>query len=109
MNYRLPAALLPLALLAGCGEEPPVVEPGDNDGRSAEGEVIGGTISDAMLPLDTVRSQAPPAVAASAPGPSETPAGAAAPAARGGPDEAEPDTGSTDAPDPEEEADEDAT
>ena len=61
MNYRLPAALITLALLAGCGEEP-VAEPSDNDGRAAEGEVLGGTISDAMLPLDTVRSQAPRAV-----------------------------------------------
>jgi hypothetical protein len=30
------------------------------DGRTAEGEVLGGTISDAMLPLDTVKSQSPP-------------------------------------------------
>ena len=64
MTYRLPAALIPLALLAGCGEEP-VAEPTDNDGRTAAGEVIGGTISDSMLPLDTVRSQSPPAVVAS--------------------------------------------
>jgi hypothetical protein len=30
------------------------------DGGTAEGEVLGGTISDEMLPLDTVRSQSPP-------------------------------------------------
>lgn len=30
------------------------------DGAAAEGEVLGGTISDEMLPLDTVRSQSPP-------------------------------------------------
>lgn len=49
--------LLPLAiaaLLAACGEEP-----ADDDARAASGEVLEGTISDAMLPLDTVRSQPP--------------------------------------------------
>lgn len=49
--------LLPLAtaaLLAGCGEEP-----ASDDGRAASGEVLEGTISDAMLPLDTLRSQPP--------------------------------------------------
>ncbi|MGN6498778.1 MAG: hypothetical protein ACTHKM_01360, partial [Tsuneonella sp.] len=30
-----------------------------DDKRSAEGQVLGGTISDAMLPLDTVTSQPP--------------------------------------------------
>lgn len=30
------------------------------DGGTAEGEVLGGTISDEMLPLDTVQSQSPP-------------------------------------------------
>lgn len=64
MTYRLPAVLIPFALLAACGEEP-VVEATDNDGRTAAGEVIGGTISDAMLPLDSVRSQAPAAAEAS--------------------------------------------
>ncbi|WP_191984712.1 hypothetical protein [Pelagerythrobacter rhizovicinus] len=34
---------------------------GDAAGEgAAEGEVLGGTISDEMLPLDTVRSQSPP-------------------------------------------------
>ena len=49
--------LLPLAiaaLLAACGDEPAA-----DDGRAAQGEVLEGTISDAMLPLDTVRSQPP--------------------------------------------------
>lgn len=44
----------PLALLAACGEEAPT-----DDGRAATGEVLEGTISDAMLPVDRVRSQAP--------------------------------------------------
>ncbi len=30
------------------------------DANRAEGEVLGGTIDDSMLPLDTVTSQAPP-------------------------------------------------
>ena len=45
-------ALSALALVAGCGGEAP-------DEGSVEGEVIEGTISDAMLPLDRVRSEAP--------------------------------------------------
>lgn len=44
-------------LLAACGDEPEVPE--DDDGRSASGEVLEGTISDDMLALDKVRSQAP--------------------------------------------------
>ena len=45
--------MLPLALLAACGEEP------TDDGRAASGEVLEGTISDAMLPLDRVQSEPP--------------------------------------------------
>ena len=47
------------AFLAACESEsaPPPVE---DDGRAtAEGEVLGGTISAEMLPLDTLRSQSP--------------------------------------------------
>ncbi len=57
MNRSLPLALLPIILLSACGGG----ENGDGDGR-ASGQVAEGTISDAMLPLDTVRSQAPLAV-----------------------------------------------
>ena len=64
MITRLPvkfAALMVVgACLAACESEsaPPPVE---DDGRAtAEGEVLGGTISDDMLPLDTLRSQSPP-------------------------------------------------
>lgn len=50
------AAPLFLALSA-CGDDAePVVE---DDGREASGEVLEGTISDEMLPLDQVRSQPP--------------------------------------------------
>ncbi len=59
MTKRPIALLLPIALLASCGEEAPVETPPD-EGREAMGEVLGGTISDDMLPLDTVRSQSPP-------------------------------------------------
>jgi hypothetical protein len=47
-----PLALLPLALLAACDREP--AEEG-----AATGEVLEGTVSDAMLPLDRVRSEPP--------------------------------------------------
>ncbi len=46
--------VMPLAL-AGCGGS-------DNSaGGTAAGEVLPGSVSDAMLPLDTVKSQPPPA------------------------------------------------
>lgn len=57
----LPAAIMLAACQAGSSDE--------DDGRAASGEVLEGTISDAMLPLDTVRSQPPlaePRAAASA-------------------------------------------
>lgn len=53
MNCRLPLLLLALALTAGCNDT------ADKDRRTASGEVLEGTISDAMLPLDTVQSQPP--------------------------------------------------
>lgn len=56
MNRVLAASALALAL-AACGDK--AEQPAD-DTRSAEGEVLGGTIDDAMLPLDTVKSQSPP-------------------------------------------------
>lgn len=49
---RLLLALSAFALVAGCDREAPV------EGL-AEGDVLEGTISDAMLPLDRVRSEAP--------------------------------------------------
>jgi len=53
------ALLLPLVLLAGCNK------PSKNDERSASGEVLQGTISDDMLPLDKLKSE-PPLLAPSA-------------------------------------------
>lgn len=53
-DKRLIFVLPALALLGACGEEAPT-----DDGRSASGEVLEGTISDAMLPLDRVQSEPP--------------------------------------------------
>lgn len=55
LNQFAISAVCALAL-AGCGESAP--ERG-SDERQAAGEVLGGTISDAMLPLDQLRSQSP--------------------------------------------------
>ncbi|MWV27224.1 hypothetical protein [Aurantiacibacter rhizosphaerae] len=55
------AAPLLLALSA-CGDDTEVAV--DDDGREASGEVLDGTISDEMIPLDEMRSQAPLAEAA---------------------------------------------
>ena len=51
---RLAVVLSAVALLAACGKSAPT-----NDSRSASGEVLQGTISDAMLPVDQVRSEPP--------------------------------------------------
>ncbi|MEM6266400.1 MAG: hypothetical protein AAF707_02660 [Pseudomonadota bacterium] len=51
-----------LLALASCSDEPAVIEEQADDAQSeAAGEVLGGTISDDMLPLDQLRSQSPPA------------------------------------------------
>jgi hypothetical protein len=47
--------LLAALLLGGCGNDGHK----DGPGRKAEGEILGQSVSDAMLPLDRVRSQAP--------------------------------------------------
>lgn len=52
---RVLPALVPLALLAACGDKPA----SEGDDRSASGEVLEGTISDAMLPLDQLTSEPP--------------------------------------------------
>ncbi len=51
---RLAVVLSAVALLAACNKSAPT-----NDSRSASGEVLQGTISDAMLPVDQVRSEPP--------------------------------------------------
>lgn len=52
-NRRLLVASLPVLLLAGCEDKP------QDDQRTASGEVLEGSISDAMLPVDTATSQPP--------------------------------------------------
>lgn len=49
-------ALLPAAL-AGCEQAAETDAPA---GKRAAGEVLGGTISDEMIPLEQLRSQSPP-------------------------------------------------
>ena len=54
------AALPVLCLaIAACGDEPAPAEPPQQENLDARAEVLGGTISDDMLPLDTLTSQAP--------------------------------------------------
>lgn len=43
-----------IVVLAGCGGSEPAIE-----GEGAKGDVLEGSISDEMVPLDTVRSQPP--------------------------------------------------
>lgn len=57
MRLAVPRSIvlvLPLVLLAGCHKQAP-----KNDRRSASGEVLEGTTSDAMLPLGQLTSQPP--------------------------------------------------
>ena len=56
MKHKTIAAAALVPLLAACDSG----SDGAADGRTAEGEVLGGTISDEMLPFDTVKSQSPP-------------------------------------------------
>ncbi|MEO0464654.1 MAG: hypothetical protein AAF127_16125 [Pseudomonadota bacterium] len=58
---RMIAAIAALTL-AGCTQEEAVapVEEGETN-TQASGEVLGGTISDDMLPLESLESQSPPA------------------------------------------------
>ena len=74
--HLLIAALIGLAALAGCGDKKPAAQ------AQAGGEILPGSVSDAMLPLDTATSQPPlaPKVEKSAAKPGDEPAeeGAAA-------------------------------
>ena len=67
MRFRSLVLLVagPLALSA-CQDEAPLEENADEADRAAKGEVLGGTISDDMIPLDRLRSQSPPVADASA-------------------------------------------
>ena len=55
-----PILAMPLALaLVACGDDS-VTPAADGDDRGARGEVLGGTISDDMIPLDQLQSRSPP-------------------------------------------------
>ena len=80
-----------LLLLAACGDA--AIAPDDDAARAASGEVLEGSISDEMLPLEDLRSQPP--VAAPLPGETvELPAG-------GTPSPVAPASSAPDAPAPE--------
>ena len=72
IRYLLPIAAL--GLLAPCGDDP--APSPDDDDRTASGEILEGTISDAMLPVETLTSQ-PPLVVSSPEGAGEPAAGEA--------------------------------
>ena len=55
IDKRLLLALPALALLAACGGS----KTEGNDSRAASGEVLEGTISDEMLPVDRTQSEPP--------------------------------------------------
>ena len=55
-DLRKAAGLLALALLAACQAAKPAKT---DDQRTAGGQVLPGTISEAMLPYDTTKSQPP--------------------------------------------------
>ena len=57
IRSKLAFALPVLLALSACEDEPEVSV--EDDGREASGEVLEGSISDEMIPLDQVRSQAP--------------------------------------------------
>ena len=55
-----PALIAPLLLLAACEDDAGQVDTSETGG-TAEGEILGGTISDDMLPLEELTSTSPPA------------------------------------------------
>lgn len=55
------------ALLGACSDDPEPAAPVADD-ASAAGNVLEGSISDDMIPLDQLKSQSPPAIIADADG-----------------------------------------
>lgn len=59
---RIALLAIPLSLsLAACEDTDAPDAANGEEGGKAEGEVLGGTISDDMIPLEEIRSQSPPA------------------------------------------------
>jgi len=62
MKHLLTAvALAGATFLAGCEDEADEARSDAQTGGEAAGEIIGGTISDEMLPLEQLTSTSPPA------------------------------------------------
>jgi hypothetical protein len=75
MRFAMIVAVILAAALPACGGSGGEA-PGP-ERRSAAGEVLGGEVSDAMIPLDQVRSTAPVAEPSSGPAPAASGTGAA--------------------------------
>lgn len=56
-RHRMLVLLLPLAALTACEQAAEKAAPAS---KRAEGEVLGGSISDDMIPLEQLKSQSPP-------------------------------------------------
>lgn len=57
MKAKLLGLCAAVALLNACGDDPVADAPEEN--ATAQGEILEGTISDEMLPLESLKSQAP--------------------------------------------------
>ena len=58
-SLSLAASIAAALLLSACGDSEEAPETEATADTGPQGEVRGGTISDAMLPLDSVKSQSP--------------------------------------------------
>ena len=57
---RILTFTMPLAFALVACKDDSVTPAADGDDRGARGEVLGGTISDDMIPLDQLQSRSPP-------------------------------------------------
>ncbi len=57
MRLRTVSLVLPILLIAACGEEADVAQ--ENDLREASGEILPGSISDDIIQTDNLQSQPP--------------------------------------------------
>lgn len=80
-----------LLLVSACNDEPEIARE-TGDAKEAEGEVLGGSISDDMLPLGELKSQSPPLKQAAKPADTAAADAADAPQSE---EEAAPDTEET--------------
>ena len=81
LSSMIRTVLAPVAVLAltACGSDTADAPP-QQEQVGARGEVLGGTITDAMIPLDTVTSQSAPLVAETPDNAETTPASSDRPA-----------------------------